>query len=127
MIAKDWIAEAAKELASHFSFGGGRDSYVTDEQRTNVENNYATIIRVHCPFKPDVAYMPVPRCETCAHWHGPQQHSNGRAAGVGERSAHHGVSRFRIRGQCTEPTISPEQMDEFMTLPDFGCVDWKEK
>lgn len=25
------------------------------------------IIAKHCPFKPDVAYMPVPRCETCRY------------------------------------------------------------
>lgn len=30
-MSKDWIRQAAEELASHFSFGGGRDNYVTDE------------------------------------------------------------------------------------------------
>lgn len=25
------------------------------------------VIVKHCPFKVDVAYMPVPRCESCAH------------------------------------------------------------
>lgn len=56
----DWIDNAAKELASHYSWGIGRDDYVTDEQRTNVANNYAKIIR---------NYQPVPpRCDSCAHW-----------------------------------------------------------
>lgn len=54
---KEWITSAAKELASHFSFGCGPDSYVTDEQRQNVADNYASII---------VKY--VPRCETCRYW-----------------------------------------------------------
>ena len=64
----DWITEAATELASHFSFGSGRDSYVTDEQRANVAKHYAEIIVKHCPMAPDTAYMPVPRCKTCRHW-----------------------------------------------------------
>lgn len=59
-----------------------------------------------------VAYMPVPRCETCAYWHGGAEGSNESSDG---------------RKTCIEPTISPEQMDEVMTLPDFGCVQWKEK
>lgn len=42
-------------------------------------------------------------CATCIHWHGPQKDAEGRE-------------------QCTEPSISPNQMDEFMTLPDFGCT-----
>lgn len=46
---KDWITDAATELASHFSFGNGPDSYVTDEQRATVADNYATIIRRHAP------------------------------------------------------------------------------
>jgi len=44
-----WINDAAKELASHFTFGNGPDDYVTDEQRTNVANNYAAIIAKHAP------------------------------------------------------------------------------
>jgi hypothetical protein len=67
-IVKDWAQEAAKELASYFSFGAGRDSYVTDEQRQRVADSYRTIILKHCPMQPDVAYMPVPRCESCGHF-----------------------------------------------------------
>jgi hypothetical protein len=55
----DWMTAAARELASHFSFGGGRDSYVTDEQRENVASNYRTIIARHCPLRPDVTYFPL--------------------------------------------------------------------
>ena len=60
MMNRDWIADAAAELAGHFSFGPGPDSYVTDEQRANVAKNYAAIIEKHCPMERDVAYMKVP-------------------------------------------------------------------
>jgi hypothetical protein len=42
-----WIIKAAAEIASHFSFGSGRDSYVTDEQRATVTICYADIIEKH--------------------------------------------------------------------------------
>lgn len=54
---KDWMQLAANEIASHWTFGGGRDSYVTDEQRWNVANNFRVIIEKHAP-----------RCDTCKHW-----------------------------------------------------------
>lgn len=97
MVVKDWMTEAADELASHFSFGGGRDSYVTDEQRSNVARNYAAIIAKHSPFKEGVAYMPVPRCETCVHY------DNGRCNEVRPH-----IGRLRV-------------------APDFGCVRWEAK
>lgn len=59
MIQNDWIKDAARELASHFSFGSGPDQYVTDEQRKNVADNYAAIIARHSPFEPDVAYLKI--------------------------------------------------------------------
>lgn len=48
-------------------------------------------------FKPDVAYMPVPRCETCRHW------QQGKHAGDYCRLLY-----------ITIPT-------------DFGCVRWEVK
>ncbi len=106
MIVKDWALEAATEIASYFSFGVGRDSYVTPEQRTNVAKNYRKIILEHSPMKPDVAYMPVPRCKTCAHW------------------ASH-------TGACTAISIDAPKLPRgsllLLTTADFGCVRWKEK
>jgi len=43
----DRVMTAAQELASYFSFGTGRDAYVTDGQRRNVAENYAMIITKH--------------------------------------------------------------------------------
>lgn len=57
--------------------------------------------QIPCPFhKPDVAYMPVPRCETCHWW-----------------------SRISdTRGECGQVY----QIDQSVP-PNFGCVEWKEK
>lgn len=52
-VIKDWILEAAEEIYD------GKDSGV----RVIVE-----AISEHCPMTPDVAYMPVPRCDACRHW-----------------------------------------------------------
>lgn len=105
---KDWAREVAKELASHFSFGSGRDSYVTDEQRQNVADNYAAIIVKHCPFKPNVAYMPVPRCETCAHYE--------------KAPFEDGI------GQCRNEDLKLAPGERRMVIQeDFGCVQWEAK
>lgn len=111
MIVKDWILLAAAEIASLWPVGEGghgEPGYLTDEQRDNIAVNLYPIIAKHCPMKEGEAWMKVPRCETCAWWHGPQKDADGSE-------------------QCTEPSISPHQMDEFMTQPDFGCVQWREK
>ncbi len=98
-IVKDWVRAAAEEIASDCS----KDC----ANRYRVDRIAATIAEAS-PFVPDVAYMSVPRCDACAHWHGPQRDATGRE-------------------QRTEPSISPSQMDEFMTLPDFGCVRFESK
>jgi hypothetical protein len=116
MIVKDWAQEAAKELASYFSFGPGRDSYVTDEQRQRVADSYRTIILKHCPMLPDTAYMPVPRCETCKHWDLDTVTSVNTA-------------------ECTLPTMVARVMYDggekinfrMRTQHDFGCVRWEAK
>lgn len=60
MTAKDWTQYAAEEIASHWTFGGGRDSYVTDEQRETIAQNLRDIILKHCPYIPLST-----RCENC--------------------------------------------------------------
>jgi hypothetical protein len=64
------------------------------------------LTREQAAFVCAVLVQNMPRCESCKWWHGPQKDTDGRE-------------------QCTQPTISPFQMDEFMTLPDFGCVLWE--
>lgn len=58
MLSKDWARQAADEIASHWKFGIGRDSYVTDEQRKVIGNNIYEIISRHCPFEQGVLYIP---------------------------------------------------------------------
>jgi hypothetical protein len=112
-VIKDWIAEAAKELASHFSFGVGRDNYVTDEQRQGVANHYASIISKHCPLKPDTAYMPVPRCETCKHWE--------RGVFEDSKEPSHG-------GTCFNPELQAFGGGQTIETGEvFGCVQWEAK
>ena len=83
---KDWTAEAAREIdemgSSDESAGWVRDMIIK-----------------HCPFKPDVAYMPVPRCDSCKHW---TPHGNGY-------------------GDC--PTVQ----NDHGTSADFGCTQWEAK
>lgn len=59
MISRDWIKDAARELASHFSFGSGPDQYMTDDQRRNITDWAAKVIEQHCPFESGVAYLKV--------------------------------------------------------------------
>ena len=104
---QDWVIAAAREIASHWSFGSGPDSYITDDQKHHIASNFAAMINKHCPFEPDVAYMPVPRCDQCKHWTpiliGAQA---GRATG---------------RGLCN--ALSPP----LVTDDSFGCVQWGAK
>ena len=91
MVNKDWVKDTARELEE--ADGWGKESANTAEA---IE---AVIVR-HSPFKPNVAYMPVPRCETCAHWaHYP----------------HH------------LPSIGICESLGMRVGTDFGCVEWKEK
>jgi len=69
-------------------------------------------------FAPDVAYMPVPRCDGCAHW-------------LASRTAN-GQSRIAV-GRCAMPfsTAPPQRVllgrTPFLTRADYGCVEWKER
>ena len=66
----------------------------------------ANLINNMSRFKVDVAYMPVPRCETCKYW-----------------TSH--------TGACTEISIDAPKMPRgsllLITTADFGCVRWKAK
>lgn len=101
----DWIDDAAKELASHFSFGSGfgRDNYVTNEQRTNVANNYAKIIRNHEPV--------APRCDACHWWGKPFLGDQ-----LGSCYLIHDDMKLEFDGSA-DVTLK--------TAAHFGCVQWK--
>lgn len=84
---KDWALVAAMDIYD------GRDASVVDIR---------DVILQHCPFLPDTAYMPVPRCETCRHWDHyedtPFMDDDGLCGVLGEQ-----------------------------TNKDFGCVKWETK
>lgn len=113
-VVKDWIAEAAREI----------------DQGTGVDNEEFTaqVIRERCPFKPDVVYMPVPRCDSCKHW------ENGTDLSVGACTLTYGEDsgRLRLRSAPDSKAYADVGGDEFgrpvlIATPDFGCVQWEQK
>lgn len=64
VVVKNWITEAASEIADTY----GKHP-ITDT------DGYAQIIEKHCPFKRDMAYMPVPRCDQCKHGYYIEEHA----------------------------------------------------
>jgi hypothetical protein len=48
----DWVLEAAKEIAAV-----AHDRYWSDGNPGISDEDVAAIIRKHCPFKPDTAYV----------------------------------------------------------------------
>lgn len=81
-------------------------------------------------FKPDVAYMPVPRCDQCRFWR--------RLDPESENYTDHQVVDL---GECLllsedlpDPVGGPERMafphyddGPMKTLKSFGCVQWEQK
>jgi hypothetical protein len=58
MAIKDWTQEAATEIAE-LPF-----TMIDEVVLPSAETIYAVILK-HCPMLPDVAYMLVPRCDSC--------------------------------------------------------------
>jgi hypothetical protein len=71
-----------------------------------------TIIFSHCPLEEGVAYMPVPRCETCKHY---------------EAYPPHARYPEDTQGSCNNENIKIVSDDQFAVRPDFGCVQWEAK
>lgn len=70
----------------------------------------ADAIYEHVPFTPGVAYMPVPRCESCRHW----------------------KQRAAKEGECYRPALEgalmcPPGLAPMLTAAGFGCVHWEAK
>jgi hypothetical protein len=66
---------------------------------------------VNAMFEVGVAYMPVPRCETCKHW-GPFTDGSGAKEC---RKVHALDTKIRAA------------YEELMVADDFGCVQWEAK
>lgn len=107
-MADDWAVEAAKEIATrmarHYDWAG----------RGLIAE---TAIIKHCPFKPNVAYMPVPLCQTCVHW-------DREEVTIAETA------------ECLHPNMSAivhwsdDSLDipihfRMRTKPDFGCTEFE--
>lgn len=104
-----WSLEALKIAAQILDSLDEID--LIDANAAETKQRIASTIEQHCPFKEGVAYMPVPRCATCARWHDEN---------VG-------------RGICELPndnageSMFPEMYDNIVTSSNFGCVEWKAK
>ena len=95
-MAKDWTMNAAIEICKL----KGSERY---------EGYVSEIIGKHCPMLPDVAYMPVPRCDSCGHWELDPAYMDPVGRCLNKES--------KIGSDCNDYTI--------MTDADFGCVQWK--
>lgn len=94
----DWIQTAAREIANAIN----PTPFV-------VVQAYGIIAR-HSPMKPNVAYMPVPRCVACIRW---TRHTEDPEIGV-----------CSLR-DAPDSKMWPEAHDAIYTEPDFGCVQWE--
>jgi len=98
-LIKDWMTETAEALSKEI---GDHDNYTPDVLRP--------IIAEHFPYKDfteGVAYMPVPRCDTCTHW----------------------TSRVKYFGWCGMKRVKLDTQPgaTLLTASDFGCVQWERK
>ncbi len=105
-VVKDWTLDAAEEIFNNLD-----EINLIEEHRKGTVPWIKGIIVQHCPFKPDVAYMPVPRCETCAHWDN-----------LATENKHHGACRL-----YEHDVYAPVSFSRMVTTENFGCVRWKEK
>lgn len=97
MIKANWVDEAAWAIEQKIRHDSLYDGDV------------ARIITDHCPLKLDVAYMPVPRCESCVHFEIDPSYIN-------------------PSGRCKEASVWSDCNDYTIYVSaDFGCVQWKEK
>lgn len=70
-----------------------------------------TILDLHSPFKDGVAYMPVPRCDSCLHWDN-----------IGSANKYHGVCRLSDHDPASLAVTL-----RMNTHACFGCVSWSPK
>ena len=106
---KSWIADAAEEIyAASFEHVEAAISSDTVEE----------IIAKHSPFKVDVAYMPVPRCDSCRHWE-PRGGEGTVVPLTGDG--------FCMRTQQQDSKMAAEMYDHIITDANFGCVQWEAK
>jgi len=109
-VVKDWMQEAVEELIDSTS--------VDDPDKPDIIAWARAIIAKHCPMQDDVAYMPVPRCETCKHWKR-DEITMARTAECLRREM--GVDVLTSHGSSKKIHV------QMQTRHDFGCVQWEAK
>lgn len=131
---KDWAIDAAVDIIDHVKTGSTLEwvaerihahcPYKQDKTYVEISNalldtgvhEYA-IVRV----KKDVAYMPVPRCETCGHYV-PQRDGIGDCQLLqhGNYARDLAISRLAVADASGELAV-------FVVQKSFGCLQHKEK
>ncbi len=109
---RDWMQRAVEQIcwdAKLVVFGITPEAQAA--QRT-IFNNVRAAIEKECPFQKDVAYMPVPRCDSCAHWMKPIL------------PVIYGECRKLSYQEFPQP-CSTDEDNCFQTIADFGCVEWE--
>ena len=106
---KNWAEEAAMQIATEVYETSGPDTGI------NV-NEMQAIIEACSPFKPNVAYMPVPRCGSCRYWVGHHCHRLVDSSGL-----RHGSKAVAVEDNAAGLFAL------LMTDADFGCVQHEEK
>jgi len=107
--AKDWVMAAANEILdakAREGFDGRYRNAALTEIRLYIEK--------HSPFRSDVAYMPVPRCDGCRHW---------------TRGVIPVIKKPSCGGTCANPELRAivGEQQTMETAEDFGCVQWEAK
>jgi len=91
---------------------------------------------VNAVFKPGVAYMPVPRCDQCAHWQEFEADAQpGTVGNIVRRAKAEGLWPpylvLPLLGDCAQSTSDGSKMSAgsriIETQHDFGCVMIEEK
>lgn len=121
-LLNNWIVEAAEEI-----FHGGPHG---EHHNASPEDIADAIVR-HYPLKLDTLYMPVPRCDSCAHWlyvrDGRLQYEQG-STNLGEcRLLEHGNYARDLGISRKAIADASDDKASFVTQTSFGCVQWKEK
>src|SRR5260221_7555978 len=102
---KDWMTDVAKIIADYVT--------TTEVPIANVAGVRALIAK-HSPFKDDVTYMPVPRCDSCTWWRGHHCHRLVDSSGL----------RHGSKAVALEDNLGG-RFALLLTDANFGCVQWE--
>lgn len=110
-VVDDWAAKAARYIVD-------AAIRVTTWADRKPAEEIAAIIKEHCPFKDGVAYMPVPRCETCAYWEPRSKLTHTWSVCALSRDVQGSGNMLAVLRM--DANDCPVQ-----TRNDFGCIQWK--